>query len=586
MAEERVQRRLAAILAADVVGYSRLMGEDETGTLTALKELRATLIDPTVTEYRGRIVKLMGDGALVEFASVVDAVECAVSIQRSVLERNADVLDSKRIEFRIGVNLGDIIIDGDDIYGDGVNVAARLEGLAEPGGVCVSEKVFAEVRNKLDTGFEDLGPQEVKNIAEPVHAYRTTTVRAPAPPRGDLPLPDKPSIAVLPFDNLSGDPEQEYFADGIAEDIITSLSRLPWFFVIARNSSFSFKGDRTSVRQVAEALGVKYVLEGSVRRSGDRVRVTGQLIDATTDQHIWAERYDRMIDDIFAVQDEITEQIIGSVAPGILTTEIQRARRKDVASLDVWDRIMRAHWHYARLTKEDAAEAIRLLNEAVEIDPGSAMALGDLAMIEALSGHWGWAPSLEESLASADSAARRAIEADDTNAWGYIALGLVDLLSRRHGGSIRNLRRAIELSPNEPHAYSCLGLTFAFSGDYNGAVGMLDDADRLSPRDRFRALWMAYRAVAGFGAGKYEEAVSWAKSAIEQNPEIPGPYRAMAAAYGQLGMLDEARSALSKAVELISGLTVTSAAAQLPWKNAEDAERYLDGLRKAGLPEE
>jgi TolB-like protein/tetratricopeptide (TPR) repeat protein len=396
---------------------------------------------------------------------------------------------------------------------------------------------------------------------------------------------DKPSIAVLPFENLSGDPEQEYFADGIAEDIIMSLSRFLWFFVIARNSSFSFKGSRVSVRQVADELGVRYVLEGSVRRSGNRIRITAQLIDATTDQHIWAERYDRSLGDIFAVQDEVTEKIISSVAPGILTTEIQRARRKDVTSLDVWDRIMRSHWHYARLTQDDAAEAVRLLNEAVEIDPGSTMALGDLAMIQAIGAHWGWGASLKQSLTMAANAARHAIEADDTNAWGYIALGVVDLFSRRHDDSTRNLRRAIELSPNEPHAYGQLGLTLAFSGDYDGAIAALDEARRFSPRDRFNALWTAFRGVAAFGDGRYDEAVNWAKSALEQNSEIPGAYRVMAASCGQLDKFDEARNAINRAVELIPGLTIATAAEQLPWKDAENAESFLEGLRKAGLQE-
>ena len=304
MAKERVQRRLAAILAADVVGYSRLMGQDETGTLTALKQHRAALIDPTIAEHRGRIVKLMGDGVLVEFASVVDAVECAVSIQLSMVERNVDTPDSKRITFRIGVNLGDIIIDDDDIYGDGVNVAARLEGLADPDGICISGTVFDQVKDKLDVSFDDLGSREVKNIADPVRAYRVALDRASVThSTTPLPLPDKPSIAVLPFDNMSGDPEQEHFADGITEDLITALSRIRSFFVIARNTTFTYKGRAVDVAKVSRELGVRYVLEGSVRRSGDRIRITSQLIDGTTGNHVWAQRYHRDLTDIFDLQD-------------------------------------------------------------------------------------------------------------------------------------------------------------------------------------------------------------------------------------------------------------------------------------------
>src|SRR5712672_2613416 len=335
---KRVERRLAAILAADMVGYSRLMGADEEGTLQALKGYRRQLFDPKIKEHRGRIVKTTGDGVLVEFASVVDAVRCAVDVQREMALRNAAVPAERRIEFRIGINLGDIIIDGTDIFGDGVNVAGRLEALAEPGGICVSRVVRDQVRDKLDFAFEDMGEQQVKNIARPVRVYRiplAETARTKAP----LPLPDKPSLAVLPFQNMTGDAEQDYFVDGMVEEITTAISRLPWLFVIARNSSFTYKGKPVDVKQVARELGVRYVLEGSVRKAGNRVRITGQLIDTTTGAHIWADRFDGALDDIFELQDQVASSVAGAIEPKLIQSEIERASREPTESLDAYDLI-------------------------------------------------------------------------------------------------------------------------------------------------------------------------------------------------------------------------------------------------------
>jgi len=329
---QRVERRLAAILAADVAGYSRLMGADEEGTLAALKAIRREVCDPTIAEHRGRIVKTTGDGLLVEFASVVDAVRCAVEVQREMAPRNDAVPSERRIEFRIGINLGDIIIDEQDIYGDGVNVAARLEALAEPGGICVSRVVRDQVRDKVDFGFEDLGEQQVKNIARPVHVYRISLAET-AGPKTPLPLPEKPSLAVLPFQNLTGDPEQEYFVDGIVEEITTAISRLPWLFVIARNSSFTYKGRAVDVKQVARELGVRYVVEGSVRKSADRVRITGQLIDTATGAHIWADRFDGPLDDIFELQDEVASSVVGAIEPRLRQSEIERAVRTSMPTI-------------------------------------------------------------------------------------------------------------------------------------------------------------------------------------------------------------------------------------------------------------
>ena len=585
-----MERRLAAILAADVVGYSRLMGEDETGTLTALKAHRAQLIDPKIAEHNGRIVKLMGDGALVEFASVVDAVQCAAEIQRGMAERTAGEPENKRIVFRIGINVGDVIVEEGDIYGDGVNVAARLEGLADPGGVLISADAYRYVRNKLNLDYQDLGEQDLKNVSEPVHTYRLLTdggadANVPARGRTANGRTVGPSVAVLPFTNMSGDPEQEYFSDGIAEDIITALSRFHWFLVISRNTSFTYRGVAVDARRAARELGVRYVLEGSVRKAGNRVRITAQLIEAGADRHVWAERYDRDLEDIFAVQDEITARIIASVAPGIVSAEMQRAHRKDVATLDAWDRIMRAHWHLARFTMEDNAEARRLLTEAAQIEPDSALALGDLAMIHTFDGIWNWGVSRDQSLAAAGEAARRAIAIDENNAWGHIALGVVEAFSGRHDESVRRLERAVEISPNDPNAHGHLGFAFALAGDPDAAIVQLDEAERLSPRDPFLAYWYMSRAAAAYAAELYEEAIEWSRKTSEENPRFPGAYRILASACGQLGRIDEAKRALDELLRQMPGLTVTATRQQVPWKNPEHTERYLEGLRRAGLPE-
>ncbi len=585
-----MERRLAAILAADVVGYTRLMGEDEVGTLNALKAHRGEFVDPTFARYRGRIVKLMGDGALVEFASAVDAVTCAAELQRGMAGRNADVPERQRITFRIGINLGDVMVEGDDLYGDGVNVAARLEGLAEPGGICLSAKVYDEVGSKLDLAFEDMGKQQVKNIDEPLQVWRWVPDGSVVAGRaekidGSLSSPRKPSIAVLPFDNMSGDPEQEYFSDGITEDVITELSRFRQLSVIARNSSFQYKGQSLNVQDVGRELRVEYVIEGSVRKAGNRVRVTAQLIEVASGSHLWAERYDRDLEDIFAVQDEITERIISSVAPGIVSAEMQRARRKDVGTLDAWDRIMRAHWHLARFTMEDNAEARRFLTEAAQIEPDSALALGDLAMIHSLDAAWNWGVSRDQSLAAAGEAARRAVTIDENNAWGHIALGLVEVFSGHHDEAVTRLERAIEITPNDPNAHGHLGLVLALSGDSSGATVHLDEAMRLSPRDPFLAFWFMARALAAYVAESYEETVRWCHKTIEENPRFPGAYRILAATYGGLDEIEQAKKALKELLRQMPGLTVTATRQQIPWKKSEHAERYLDGLRKAGLPE-
>jgi len=469
MAEERVQRRLAAILAADVVGYSRLVRADEEATLAALKGIRKDIIDPKIANHHGRIVKLMGDGMLAEFGSAVDAVRNAVEVQRAVAEHQSDLPDDRRIQFRVGINLGDVVIDGDDIQGDGVNVAARLEALADPGGVCISGAVHEQVRDRIDVPFEDLGEQEVKNIDRPVRVWRWTsdtsaTSSGPAATDKLLRLPDKPSIAVLPFEDLSADKDQEYFADGIAEDIITALSRNRGVFVIARNSSFTYKGAAVDVKRVGQELGVRYVLEGSVRKAGSRVRITAQLIDAATGNHVWAERYDRELEDIFAVQDEITQNIVATIGPELASAEMQRARRKDPSSLDAWDCTIRAMWHFARATHGDMEEARRFALRAIEMDPGTAPAFGILAFTHLRGVVNGWSKTPSQSIQEAYEAARKAVALDGRDANAHWALGTANLFRRRFEDAFSSYETAIDLDPNNAAAHGGLGSALAYAG--------------------------------------------------------------------------------------------------------------------------
>jgi adenylate cyclase len=600
MSEDRVERRLAAILAADIAGYSRLMGEDEEGTLAAIKAIRRDLTDPKVKEHRGRIVKTTGDGALIEFASVIDAVRCAVDIQRGMAARNAEIAGERRIEFRIGINVGDIIIDEGDIYGDGVNVAARLEALAEPGGICVSRVVRDQVRDKLDFTFDDRGEQQVKNIARPIRAFAVALVGPhpdPPPPARegsarsarvgvDAPAPsaEKPSIAVLPFQNLSGDPEQEYFADGIVEDIITALSRNRAFFVISRNTSFTYKGPAVDVGRVARELGVRYVLEGSVRKAGNRVRIAAQLIDAASGRHLWADRYDRDLADIFEVQDEIARTITGELAPGIIAAEMQQAQRKDAGQLDAWDRTMRAHWHIRRFTREDLAEACRLLEEAIALDPSNAIAFADLAFASHFGAVFGWTDDQAQAFASCGDAARRAVAIDDRDANAHTALAIFDLFSGRHEEARRRLRRALDLDPNSAFARGYLGVSYGFAGDYEATLPQIDEAIRLSPRDPMANIWPLVNGWAALLSGRDAEAVEFAKQASEHNREFPDNYAVLASAYGHLGNEAAARAALA---EFLRRSPVTGASDERlnrPFGSEAQRERFLDGLRRAGLP--
>jgi len=582
-------RRLAAILAADVAGYSRLMGADEEGTLDRLKTLRRELADPTIKEHRGRIVKTTGDGLLIEFASVVDAVRCAVEVQREMAERNSGSPSESRIEFRMGINLGDIIKDGRDIYGDGVNVAARLEALAEPGGICVSQTVSDEVRDKLAFSFEDMGEQKVKNITRPVHVHRILLGQKhseqPVPgvsASSPLPLPDKPSLAVLPFTNMSGDSEQEYVSDGIAEDVITALSHYPSLFVIARNSSFTYKGRAVAVKQVGRDLGVRYVLEGSMRKAGNRIRVTAQLIEAETGNHVWAQRYDRELADIFAVQDEITESLTTALTPAIAEAELRRAMRKPPDSLDAWAAYQRGLWYLSKANPDDDTVAQDLFRKAIDMDPTFAAGHSALALAQLQAAAVYQKLSLDEAQVSAESLARRAVSLDGADAEARSCLGWALQARGELEGAIVEIERALVMSPNLALAHWQRGATLIFSGRPKEGLHALETCIRLDPRDPFMSVRLLHMACGLYFARDYEGVVDAAKRLIRSYPNFPMIYRWPAAALGQLGRTAEAQEWLEKAISSAPAAFNMYIRNRVPWFRPEDHAHLVDGFRKAG----
>lgn len=584
MVEERVRRRLAAILAADVVGFSRLMEADETGTLAALKARRRDALEPLVARHRGRVFKLTGDGVLVEFDSVVNAVQCAVDLQQAMATANSGSLEGRQIVLRVGINLGDVVVDGSDLYGEGVNIAARLEASADPGGVLISGNAFEHVRNKVDARFEDLGPQALKNIAEPVRAYRVTGLPA-VTIAASKPAPDKPSIAVLPFLNLSGDPRQEYFADGIAEDIITALSRFHWFLVIARNSSFTYKGRTVVAREVARDLGVRYLIEGSVRKAENRVRVTAQLIDAGSGVHLWGERYDRDLDDIFLVQDEITQSIVASIAPEFESAEIRRASSADKRTLTVWDLVMQARWHLGMYKRDSCAKARELLLEAIALDARSADAYCLLAMTHWMQSIYRWSESAEESADAALQAAGQAVRLDGGDAVAQAALGIALTLQRRHDEAIETLNRAIGLNPNLASAHGGLAIACTFACDFRRGVEAARQAMKLSPRDLDRPFWMAALSFAALAEGRYEEVIDVTTTMLREKPDLPTALRHRAAALALLGRDAEARAVIDRLLQVAPETTVSQVRRVFSIRDPEIERRWLDGLRRAGLPE-
>jgi len=592
---ERVERRLAAVLAADIAGYSLLMGRDEEGTLSQLKAFRKTLVDPKIALHRGRIVKTTGDGMLVEFASAVDAARCAVEVQRGVAVQNVGVPLDIRIQFRVGIHVGDIIFDDNDIFGDGVNIAARLEGIAEPGGICISDDAQRQIRGKLDSPFEDMGPQNLKNIAEPMRTWRLNSdANASAylsPGRSaeaaKLPaLPDKPSIAVLPFQNMSSDPEQEYFADGIVEDIITALSRYHALFVIARNSSFTYKGRAVDVKQVGRELGVRYVLEGSVRRVLDRVRVTGQLIDALTGAHLWADRFDGALKDIFDLQDDITLRVVGAIAPKLEQAEIVRAMRKPTESLDGYDYYLKAMSNFHKAGREDISEALRLFQKAIEFDDNFSSAYGMAAWCYARRKMNGWADEGSSEGLEAERLAGRAVKCGNDDAVALAGSGIaIGYMFADFDRAVSLMDRAQALNPNLAMAWHLGGWIRCFIGQQDLAVEHLERAVRLSPVDPQRPGMLAAIAAAHFAAGRFDVASSLAKTAmLEQSNNFIAALVA-AGANAMAGNLDTATSAMERVRKLDPNFRLHKVKYRLPNRQPEALARWEDALRRAGLPE-
>ena len=581
MAEARVERRLAAILAADVAGYSRLIGNDEEGTLAALKACRRELIDPKIAEYRGRIVKTTGDGALVEFASAVDAVRCAVEIQRAMADRNAHQPDGRRIEFRIGINVGDIVSDEGDIFGDGVNVAARLEGLADPGGICVSGRVCEDVSGKLDISFEDAGEQQLKNIARPVKVFRVrlekvTTALPSAAFR-------RPSITVLPFQNMSGDPEQEYFADGMVDEIITGLSRIKWLSVVSRNSSYIYKNKPVVMKDVAAKLGVRYVLEGGVRKSGNRVRITAQLIDAETDAHLWAEQYDRLLDDVFALQDEITMCVVGAIEPSVRKAEINRIKRQRPETFTAYDILLRSQQFVFAGMPAEAAKAIVLLEEALKLEPDYSAAHAYLSWC--FHSRFGRGGLREEDRLAAVSHAREAIALGNDDAT-TLAIAALVLAYDGHeiSTALKTFDRALELSNSNIFALCWNAAILAWIGESKLAIERAQRALRLGPFDSL--IWRAYHAlsIAYFHSQRYGEAADAARSVIAANSAYSIPRAILAAALVRLERLDEAKAMAQTVLEREPSFTIHGTAR---YSELEPAvfRPFAEAWREAGLPE-
>jgi TolB-like protein/class 3 adenylate cyclase/Tfp pilus assembly protein PilF len=570
-------RRLAAILAADVAGYSRLMGADEEGTLARLKAIRRELLDPKIAEHKGRIVKTTGDGLLVEFASVVDAVRCAVAVQQAMPERDTGVAADSRIELRIGINLGDVIVEPDDLYGDGVNIAARIEGLADASGVFVSNTVYDQVRDRLPFVFEDLGEQQFKNIARPVRVYRVRDggAKTPsAPIQPTLPLPDKPSIAVLPFANMSGDPEQEYFADGMVEEIITALSRIRWLFVIARNSTFTYKGQAVDVKQVGRELGVRYVLEGSVRKAGDRVRITAQLIDAITGAHLWADRFDGSLEDVFDLQDKVAVSVAGIIEPTLRAAEIRRSSERPTPDLTVYDLYLRALPDWASYEKHRIVRALDLLEKAIERDP-------EYGPVLALAAHChSWLAAAGDTRGNSGTAlelARRALRAapedPEVLAAGAYVLGI-------HGEdiavAISLVDRALALNPSFARGWLGSGLLRAFAGNPDLALEHFTTFQRLDPSERFPAALTAV-ATALFFKHRFNEAAAKLLQSLELAPDFAITYRLLASCYAHLGQIGEAQEIVGR----LRAITSVVVPRVIPFRNSEHRELFLSGLRLA-----
>jgi adenylate cyclase len=588
MPNERVDRRLAAIVSADVAGYTRLMGTDETGTLDALRAHRAALIDPAIAEHGGRIVKTMGDGLLVEFPSVVEAVQCAIEVQLGMVARNRDEPEDRRIAFRVGVNIGDIIIDGEDILGDGVNLAARLQELSEPGGVCISSRVYDDIRDRLETSFEDGGPRQVKNVARPVHVWRwqpTAGVARAATPSGRRPpsVPDKPSIAVLPFQNMSGDPAQEIFADGLVEDIITTLSKISDLFVIARNSSFAYKGTSPDIRQVARDLGVRNVLEGSVRAAGTRMRITAQLIDAVTGSHLWAERYDRELTDIFELQDEITNEVVTTLHVRLAEGEQVRVRRRQTQDVAAWECYVRGQTHMRRFNRLDNDQARELFQRALDLDPRFGTAWCHLGWVLYNDARFGWCESPSETMEQAATTVEHGLSLDGDQPDAYPTLGMIRLLQRRYDDAEAACARALELGHNSGDCCGLVAMILNYLGDPAKASSLIERAMRLSPF--FPDWYLGIAAVSHRLLGDVDEAVRLDLERLKRNPDNNFSDFRLAAIYQEMGRHEEAKARMRAALRKNPEWSERQIRISEPYRDEAELERYVGLLRAAGLPE-
>ena len=586
MTREHLVRRLTAILAADVAGYSRLTGMDEEGTHVRLKEHLRVLINPKVAAHRGHIVKNTGDGLLAEFNSVVDAMRCAVDVQRGMAERNSDVLPNNRIEFRIGINVGDVIEDNGDIFGDGVNVAARLEAIAEPGDICVSDDAHRQIRDKLDIVFDDAGEQNLKNIERPVRVFKVMDRAAAARQRPRLALPEKPSIAVLPFQNLSADPEQEYFADGVVEDITMALSLFRWLFVIDRNSSFTYKGRTVDVKQVGRELGVRYVLEGSVRKAGNRMRIAGQLIDAETGAHLWANRFEGALEDMFDLQDHVASGVVGAIAPKLQHEEIKRARRKPTENLNAYDYYLRGLAKLRRWTKDANSEALQLFCKAIELDPRLASAYGMAAWCYAQRKARGWMIEHVQESAEATRLAGKAVRlgGDDSVAlcMGGYSLAFV---AHEFDDAAAFMDRGLLVNPNLAQGWMLSGWLRVWRGEPELALEHVAHAMRLSPLDPSIYGIHGAMACAHFLASRYGPASSWAEKSMRENPNFLLAICISAASNALAGRLEQAQGGLARALECDPDLHASNLRDLAPFRRAEDLATFAKGLRKAGLPE-
>jgi adenylate cyclase len=579
-------RKLAAILAADVVGFSRLAGADEDGTLARLRALRSELVDPAIDTHRGRVVKRTGDGVLAEFRSVVDAVRCAIELQSAMVERNAGLDPDRRIEFRIGIHLGDVVEESDgDLMGDGVNIAARLEGVAKPGAICLSVDAYRQVRARLDRAVIDLGETRLKNIAEPVHVYsvevgapaQAKPAPAPAGPAQPSPL----SIAVLAFNNMSGDPEQEYFSDGISEDIITDLSRLSKLHVVARNSSFVYKKSPVSVPDVAKALGVRYVLEGSVRKAGNRVRVAAQLIDSTTGGHVWANRFDRELTDIFAIQDELTKEIVSALKCTMTMGEQNRMSPRRGANIEAYELLLRGREHMVSATAASLITARGLFERAVAIDPGYAAAHAMVAFTHVIDYANGFTRDPDESLRLGLETAKRALKIDDTEPSGYAALCAALMWSRDLDGARAAAEQAIALAPSFAEGYRALAVVQTYAGEPERALESLDAYVQRDPY--YPDITLQFIADAHFALGDYEEAIKAIEQRLARSPHSETAYALLASCYGMLGQAEACRRAWDETLRIRPDFSMERRRRVMPFRNPKDFERRVEGLRRSGI---